>query len=487
MDRNINCVKVAMIHSNQKEVFYYKIWFRATIVLGFLMVVLVPPFHSPDEFKHFYKAYHIADGHSIADFNNTKSELGGYIPRSLLTISKPFEEMEGHKERKQPLDTIFKYLKFPLAPNDTVFKPFPNTARYAPTAYTPQVLTFFVLKKMNIAPLWMTYIGRFFTFITWFCLILIAIHWTPMSYRPILMILTLLPESLAINTTLNADIVTNGLLFLQIGLFLQLKTDYKKLSSIQIRNKLLLFSFFVLLATWHKIIYFPLLFLLLLLDKSVFDNSSTKKYVFVGLNLALNLLLIKIWSSHLHQLIYPFPDLTQNSYRGMRPGYNINPDLQIQYIIQHPIAFLKDFIPATFSSYSHTNQSYIATFGWELIRLPERVVIGFLTLFLAFIGIQPIQWTRFDSILMLLMAHSMTSLFLLSMYLHWDSVGDVITYTYTAKYYFASYALILLVLGGRLVRWKGMMQQKELIETLFKLSFVGIWIWFLTLVYERYY
>ncbi|MEY4935585.1 MAG: hypothetical protein RIS64_1944 [Bacteroidota bacterium] len=476
-----------MIHSSQKEVFYYKLWFGATMVLGLIMIVLVPPFHSPDEFNHFYKAYHIADGHYISDFDSTKSELGGYIPRSLITVSKPFSEIAQFQERKMSLDTIFQYLRYPLMSKDKIFVRFPNTARYAPTAYAPQVLAIFILKKWDVPPLWMTYMGRFFTFMGWLWLISLSIRWTPVAYRPILMVITLLPESLAINTTLNADVVTNGFLFLQIGLFLQLKTDYKNLNLTQIRQKLLLFSFLVLLSTWHKVVYFPMLFLLLLLDKSIFDNNLTKKCIFVGLNLALNLLLIKVWSSHLHQLIYPFADLTQNTYREMRPGYNINPDLQVQYILHHPIEFLEKFIPATFSSYSHTNQSYIATFGWELIRLPEKVVIGFLTFFLAFVALQPIQWARVERILMLLIAHSMTSLFILSMYLHWDSVGDEVTDIYTAKYYFAPYALILLVLGGSFSSWKSFVDKKKYMEIVFNISFVVIWVWFLFLVYERYY
>ncbi|MEO0043338.1 MAG: hypothetical protein RL329_2786, partial [Bacteroidota bacterium] len=384
---------INQILNKNPSFFNYKIWFWSTALLGITLIILVPPFHSPDEFNHFYKAYHIADGHYKAEFNSSKTQLGGYIPQSLLTISDPFERIEQHKDQKISVDTILSYFKTPLLQNDKVFEPFPNTARYAPTAYTPQVLAIYILKKWNVAPLWMTYLGRIFTFMGWLWLISLSIRWAPIAYRPILMIITLLPESLAINTTLNADVVTNALLFLQIGLFLQLKTDYKSLSVIQIRNKLLLFAFFVLLATWQKIVYFPMLFLLLLLDKSLFDNNLTKKYIFVGFNLVLNLLLIKIWSSHLHQLIYPFADITKNTYQDLHPGYNVNPDLQVQYILNQPIEFLEKFISATFSSYSHTNQSYIATFGWELIRLPEKVTIVFLVLFVTFVALQPIRWT----------------------------------------------------------------------------------------------
>ncbi len=207
----------------------------------------------------------------------------------------------------------------------------------------------------------------------------------------------------------------------------------------------------------------------------------------MGLNLVLNLLLIKIWSSHLHQLIYPFADITKNTYQDLHPGYNVNPDLQVQYILNQPIEFLEKFISATFSSYSHTNQSYIATFGWELIRLPEKVTIVFLILLVILVALQPIRWTRVDRGLMLLIAHGMTSLFLLSTYLHWDSVGGEVTDIHTAKYYLATYALIMLVLGGSLTQWKILLNQKSYIETALKWSFVGIWIYFLILIYKRYY
>jgi hypothetical protein len=88
---------------------------------------------------------------------------------------------------------------------------------------------------------------------------------------------------------------------------------------------------------------------------------------------------------------------------------------------------------------------------------------------------------------MLMLAHGMTSLFLLSMYLHWDAVGDDVTYIYTAKYYFATYALMILLLGGRLTGWDFLVAKKKHIEQIFNLSFVIIWIYFLILVYQRYY
>ncbi len=52
---------INQILNKNPSFFNYKIWFWSTALLGLTLIILVPPFHSPDEFNHFYKAYHIAD------------------------------------------------------------------------------------------------------------------------------------------------------------------------------------------------------------------------------------------------------------------------------------------------------------------------------------------------------------------------------------------------------------------------------------------
>jgi uncharacterized membrane protein len=479
--------------SNPNDALFKRFWITLTLSMGFILIVLVPPFHSPDEFNHFYKAYHIADGHFTAEFDADSTHIGGSIPRSLKTISSFFEPIMHHRDRHSSMDSIFKYLNTPLKPNDKIFVSFPNTARYAPTAYTPQVLTFFILKQLNVPPLWMTYIGRLVTFMTWFVLILGALKWTPPLFRPVLMAMTLLPASVAIHATLNADIMTNGFLFIQIALFLHLKDAdlHNTLTSQQRFYRVCLFAGLVFLTTVHKIIYFPMLGLLLLLKKENFVNNWFGKYGFIVLNLVLNAAFIMIWSRYVHHLIYPFDDVTRLTYCDLRPATDIeedvNPDLQLQCIMSQPFTFLLRFIDANVASYGFTYKGYIATFGWELIRLPEILCIPFLVIMLIWVALKPIHFTKIEKFVMLGIAQSMTALFLLSMHLHWDQVGSEITCSYAAKYYYAMYALIILVLGGSLVQHQRFLESKWQFETLLKGGFVMIWLAFLIQIYARYY
>jgi uncharacterized membrane protein len=245
-------IELPMIDSDKKQFPFFDFWAALTLCVGLTLIVLVPPFHSPDEFNHFYKSYHIAEQHLTPEFDKSKKHLGGSIPRSLVTVSKPFEKLVLHAKLKTTQDTIAKYLHYPLVPEDKLFVSFPSTAHYAPTAYAPQVLTIMATIPYKITPIRMLYFGRFMTFMFWFVLILQALRWTPVPFRQALMVMTLLPASLAINTTLNADVITNGLIFMQLGLFLQLKVNYKNLSLTQIYTKLCLFMGLVLLATCIK-------------------------------------------------------------------------------------------------------------------------------------------------------------------------------------------------------------------------------------------
>jgi hypothetical protein len=231
--------------------------------------------------------------------------------------------------------------------------------------------------------------------------------------------------------------------------------------------------------------------LLLLLKKENFGNTLSKKYVFIVFNLALNAVFIVAWSQYVHHLIYPFDDVTRLTYCDLRPATDVeedvNPDLQLQYIMSQPFIFLKKFIGGNIATYGFTYKGYIATFGWELIRLPEFLCIPFLIIFLIWVALKPIYFTAVEKWVLFGISQSMTALLLFSMHLHWDQVGNEMTCSYAAKYYYAMYALIILILGGMLVHKQTLLESKWQFESLLKRGFVIIWFAFLIMIYNRYY
>jgi uncharacterized membrane protein len=198
-----------------------KLFLLIAIPIGLIYYVFVPPLNSMDEVAHFYKIYHIADGHWRGEMNVEKTTLGGTIPKCLVTIARPFQKIYDSGTDKVAKDTILSYLNYPLNQNEKIFVSFPNTARYAPSAYLPQVIVVWLLKKWNAPPLYMNYAARLAAFITWLLLVFLALKIAPFPIQRILFVLAIVPASLSLHSSMNADVCTNGLIFLSIALMLK--------------------------------------------------------------------------------------------------------------------------------------------------------------------------------------------------------------------------------------------------------------------------
>jgi hypothetical protein len=138
--------------------------------------VCLPPFHSPDEFNHLFKIYHLSSRSWNGELNHDSTILGGYIPRSLVEVAKPFRPQVFLEDSLVPASLALNGLSIPLNPSDTVFQEFTNTARYAPTAYLPQVATVWVLRQFNAPPLVLLYACRLAAFMFWFWVMLGALR-----------------------------------------------------------------------------------------------------------------------------------------------------------------------------------------------------------------------------------------------------------------------------------------------------------------------
>ena len=460
----------------------YKYWLTFTFLMGIGLVWVIPPFQSPDEFNHFYRAYQIADGHFGCEFNADSSEIGGNIPLSLLKISRPFDSLESYPNNKVSLDTIVQYLKTPLERDIKVFEAFPNTARYAPTAYFPQAISIFILRLFNAPPLWMMYLGRLANFLFWWVIVGFAVAKTP-YFKHFFMVLLLLPASLAINSTSNADVSTYALFFLIFGFFFQFREKKGEISN----SELIKFATLIFITTLNKICYFPILFLLLFIEKEKF-GSLKKKVTYIGFNGAINLALAVAWSQYVHTLVYPKsynPSFT--TYESLHLGFKVNPDLQTQFILQNPFVFLQNLIIKSSETVHNSYGSWIGSFGWES-KLPSGlidVMWYFLLIFVLFCDYKFKIWERVG---LAMVAFGTTMLFLLSTHLHWDGVGDFIENGWHGKYYIPIFPLYFWALSGI---FSNFVKDRKSILLGFKvfsiLIFIAVYVDFAILIYDRYY
>lgn len=465
---------------NQPKIYSY--WLVFTFLTGIGLVFIIPPFQSPDEFNHFYRAYQISDGQFVGEFDNTRMQLGGYIPESLIYNSTVFDSLMVRKSNKTTFDTIKKYLNTPLEKNKKIFEPFPNTARYFLTAYLPQAITISFLKQFDTPPLWMMYIGRLMTFLIWFLLVNVSVRKIPVC-KELLMCFLLLPTSLAINSTLNADVVTNALFFLIFMFFFQFK--YRKARILPF--ELFIFSLILLLTTINKICYFPILFLLIFVKSEKF-GSLKLKINYLLFNLILNITVALFFSNKVHELVYPNEaDINVTTYANMRPGYNINPDLQIKKIIDEPFIFLEHLIRQSFGTISMSSNSWIGSFGWEN-SIPNGLITVFGCFLILFVLLNKSEFKFWERFGLITIGFAMTMLFLLSSHLHWDGIGDFIENRLGGKYYIPIFPIYFWSISGLLSNF---FNQNTKLKTflnwsiifLFIVIYVDLWI----LIFQRYY
>ncbi|MBL7813458.1 MAG: DUF2142 domain-containing protein [Saprospiraceae bacterium] len=466
--------------SEQPKIFKY--WSIFTFFVGISLVFIVPPFQSPDEFNHFYRIYQISEGQLSGEIDSTKTQLGGFIPSSLITVSTYYEYIPFRKSEITSLDTLKKYISTPLEKDKKEFKAFPNTARYTFTTYLPQILTFSILRQLDTPPILILYIARLITFLFWFVLVNIAVLKTPI-FKEIFMCFLLLPSSLAINSTINADVINNAFYFLIFMLFFR----FREKTHVITAKELILFSTLLLITSINKLVYFPILGLLFLVKSPQF-GGMIKKIYFIGFNIVLNLIVVLVINSHVHSLIYPIKgNIDWTTYEGLRPGYCVNPDQQIQLILEKPVGFIIDLAIKSVYAINNSLNSWIGCFGWES-SIPNGLEGFFCLLLLSFVLLIGKKFAFWERVFLQLIPLSMIMLFLLSQHLHWGEVGAYILDDFNGKYFIPIFPLFYWSFSGLLSSFS---QKKEQLVTFSKrfmvFAFVVLYIDFIILVIDRYY
>lgn len=464
-------------------------------VFGILYALIVPPFQSPDEFNHFYRSWQIADGASrcfreggMIGNKTADNRLGDSLPTSLLSISEPFTHLPFHFEQHIKTNTIFTLLQTPLNEQKRTFVDFTNTAVYAPTAYLSQSTTIFLFKNLGFTPLSIFYLSRLLTLFFWIAIVYASIKIIPI-HRWLFAFLALLPSSLFINSSLNADVLTNALSFLAISLFVKKFFEKNKITRIEFLT--LLIS--TLIISLNKIAYLPLIFLVFLIPKENF-NSAKQKQIFTFLLIAANLAVVLWWSKMIAPLYIRFEDYNPNFRVGQQLNEGVDPIAQFNFIIHNPLDFTRIMMTSFAQTMPHTLIHYVGKFGWEKNYLPIGLI---LPLFLMLIlmahresigrgvnsnmaaGILP-QNTKYKiAIIALIMSASLAT----AMYLLWCPVGGRFIENLSGKYFIPIFPLFFIALPSfDLKKYRFLTNEKWIAALLWLSLCYSVW-----QVWTRYY
>jgi len=394
---------------------------------------------------HRYVARVIQSGNdealvSVTDSTSVTEKVGAFLPKSLIiTVNGVMGNVPFHPEEKQNIHEIFSLLKLPLDPAERSFAEFPNTALYSPLPYIPQASGIALGRIFNFSPLVLVYLGRIFNLSVWILLVYLAIHTTPVS-KWLFFLSALMPMSLFQAASLSADCVTNGVSFLLISLFL--RYSFGETESIRVADilVLLLCSLFLPLC---KQVYFPLLFLFLLIPATKFGTKRNYWITFVLICLMSGATSV-LWSSLAKGIYVPFPG---------RPAV---PDQQIRFIAADPLHYFT-VIARTFIHYGREYaEEFIGVLGCLDTKLPGILIASYLTvLTLAAIADnrEDIRIGSKEKLLMVVVFLLSAVLISTSLYLLWTEVGRNIIEGIQGRYFIPIAPLLFLLFYNRKIHF----------------------------------
>ncbi len=443
-------------------------------IFGTTFLILTPPFQVPDEPNHFFRAYHISEGNLTAVKYDQR--IGDFLPTNVWKATRPFNFIIGGG--KYTDSTLFASTShLPLKTEERTFVDFNNTALYSPVCYIPQAIGISIFRLFNVSVLGLFYAARAFALLFWIILVFFSIRIIPV-YKWLFCFLALLPMSVYVNSSLSADVMTNGVSFLFIAIILNSRFT-KNLS----RKRLLLITVLLFILPLLKTVYAALALLILILPFR--EIASVRKRVLVILLLiAVPSLAFMVWTGTVKDLYLTYDEYnpTYRDDAALAKGVDFNK--QLAQMKKHKVIFFRMIRRSTFRLSKYHIPGYIGVFGWLDVTIPKwfSYTLYCCVLLIALSEFDPkyqLNWPV--KILFAITFFLILSGIFLTQYLTWTGMGPQVVKFIQARYLIPFYPLLFMCLYGLFTRIKSPIPLIASGISLFSLLYCTF------ILYERYY
>lgn len=412
------------------------------LLLGLMYFLFTPPFQSPDEFNHFYRAYRISEG----DFLPVRQgqRLGGKLPESFLEFITPYDEISVESKNKITKHEILQGFDIEFKSEETDFVDFPNTSYYSVISYLPQVSAIFICKHLNTSVGTMYYSAKLFTFLIWLLIVFYCIKIIPVG-KWMLFCVSLLPMQLYISSSLSADTVTNQLCFLIIAFVIRLAIES---DSVQNKDVLILIILSSLLAL-AKVVYFPIVLIVLIIPKYKYKS---KLYFYFSLVLIIIFSGISAicWTDIVTKNFISYSDYDVYYRWKATLGIEENYSLQKSHLYKNPLKSLLVVYKTLVHNPEFYIKGYIANFGRYCgLILPNWTyfVAYFAIIIATFIDGLNKTYISFKRLMFILTAIILLALLILSQYLTWAKLDAEFVDAIQGRYLVPILPLLLFGIG----------------------------------------
>lgn len=297
-----------------------------------------------DEPAHIARTEQVANGIIVAPevaISNLDRSLSGIVNESdrIYGGFQDYGLIHMAVTNASSFDSCKGFYSFPTwrSPNVTVNEQvgtktvgfaFSNTAVNSPVTYLPQALLYRIALLFTHNAWWLIFAMRMGGIVALTLTLFFCIRSIPIG-KWFMAVFCLLPSTLMDNVTVTADTMTLICCLSFITSFLLIWMDRGRVSNL-VRTVLVISSLCMGLV---KLAYLPLVLLLVLLPFLLHDVRVIRIWVAVGSILFASLLIFMLWYAQIRDV-----------NTGALFNADVNPTLQKQFILQHPIFYLKNLL-----------------------------------------------------------------------------------------------------------------------------------------------
>ena len=389
-------------------------FFAVAMSMGIMIIVLSPvKFKSWDEEIHFNRAYSI-----------TYSENVEYTQSTYNMYSMNIPDVNTMEER----DLIAGYLQEKNYEIITVKEKSSDFVDYSKRAYLPQAFGLKLGRTVGLPFLQTIWLGKFFNLLVYSLIFSLSIKYAKFGKRALLCV-GLLPTSLFLAASYSYDAFVTAFLMLGLVMILNELADREA----ELNWKCITVGVFaMILGSFSKAVYIPLLLLLCFIPKEKFRNGKQRKF-FV-------LTIILIFLIMMSSFVLPaLGNVVGNiDTAGDSRGGNTSVTRQIMYILGAPFAYIKLLLETMANSVGeyflgYKSRTFFGYMGGNRENLYLLSVV--LTVFVTVTGENKIRLNRKIKIMMGVILTGVAALIWTALYLDFTPVGAEMINGVQPRYY----------------------------------------------------
>ena len=409
-------------------------------------LVTMPTFKNHDEYYHWLKAYEVSQGTLMTPQED--GVQGSMMPEGVSKVFPTDWTTLDYQTMKELLGVKLN------EDNKGILNP-ETAAVYSFVQYIPQATGIALARLVTDNVYLITYGGRIVNMIFALLVLYFAIKLMPFG-KKLLLIPAMIPIAIEGFTSLSPDAMTISVAFFYIAYILHLAFGDKEQLGIKEKAILLISSIVIALC---KIVYIPLVGLILIIPKEKFKNQGNKNKilnfcVIAGIAVIINLIWLAISSRYL------------STFREKKKK------IQVLLALQNPILYIQNVL----YTFNLNGSNYLlslfgADLGWgELIKLYSIVPYAFLGIYL-FTAITDNElkdkFKRYQIVWISLVVLAIVGLIFTSLYVQWTTVGQTSIAGIQGRYFLPILPLVMLLLGS-VVKVKSLYNEEKVTK------FVGI-------------